>query len=85
MQSTLLLTLLSSAVAFAPAATGRASVAVQMGYENELGVIDPTGFFDPLGLSSNIDQETFDAYRAAELKVCHCLSRFATIRTADEP
>jgi hypothetical protein len=28
----------------------------------------PTGFFDPLGLSSNIDQETFDQYRTAELK-----------------
>jgi hypothetical protein len=37
-------------------------------FENELGVIDPTGFFDPLGLSNNIDQATFDQYRTAELK-----------------
>jgi Chlorophyll A-B binding protein len=37
-------------------------------YENELGVMAPTGFFDPLGLSKDIDQETFDFYRAAELK-----------------
>jgi hypothetical protein len=37
-------------------------------YENELGVIEPTGFFDPFKLSANIDQATFDQYRAAELK-----------------
>jgi hypothetical protein len=28
----------------------------------------PTGFFDPLNLSSNIDAETFEGYRTAELK-----------------
>lgn len=28
----------------------------------------PTGFFDPAGLSNNIDAETFAAYRASELK-----------------
>jgi hypothetical protein len=39
-----------------------------MSYENELGVINPTGFFDPLGLTEGIDQETFDQYRTAELK-----------------
>jgi hypothetical protein len=39
-----------SAAAFAPAQQGRVSTAVQ-GFENELGVIAPTGFFDPLGLS----------------------------------
>uniref|UniRef100_UPI003CDF8685 Fucoxanthin chlorophyll a/c binding protein II (FCPII-5) n=1 Tax=Chrysotila roscoffensis TaxID=418908 RepID=UPI003CDF8685 len=39
-----------------------------MGYETELGVIPPTGFFDPLGLSKNIDEETFAQYRTAELK-----------------
>ncbi|EED87970.1 fucoxanthin chl a/c protein-deviant sequence, partial [Thalassiosira pseudonana CCMP1335] len=37
-------------------------------YENELGVIAPTGFFDPFGLSEDIDQVNFDQYRAAELK-----------------
>jgi hypothetical protein len=39
-----------SAAAFAPAQQGRVSTAVN-GFENELGVIAPTGFFDPLGLS----------------------------------
>ena len=42
--------------------------ALKMSYESELGAIPPVGFFDPLGLSSNIDQDTFDAYRTAELK-----------------
>jgi hypothetical protein len=37
-------------------------------YEQELGVIAPTGFFDPFRLSSKIDQEKFDTYRLAELK-----------------
>jgi hypothetical protein len=58
-----------SAAAFAPSASkAGVSGALSMGYENELGVIAPTGFFDPYGLSSSIDQETFDFYRAAELK-----------------
>lgn len=30
--------------------------------------IAPTGFFDPFGLSEDIDQVNFDQYRAAELK-----------------
>lgn len=39
-----------------------------MGFENELGALPPVGYWDPLGLSSNIDQETFTNYRTAELK-----------------
>lgn len=61
--------LAASAAAFAPVSQNAASTAVvQMSYENELGVIAPTGYFDPLGLADDIDQETFDQYRAAELK-----------------
>jgi hypothetical protein len=56
-----------SAVAFAPEFKGRASTTVNS-YEGELGVVAPTGYFDPLGLASDIDQEKFDFYRAAELK-----------------
>ncbi len=69
MKFTVVAALLSSAAAFAPAKSAARTSAVQMGYENEVGVIAPTGFFDPLGLSKDIDQATFDAYRAAELKV----------------
>jgi hypothetical protein len=61
--------LVGSAAAFAPASHGRASTAIKNSpYQNEVGVIDPTGFFDPLGLSNDIDQATFDQYRVSELK-----------------
>ena len=56
-----------SAAAFAPTQQGRVSTSVK-GFENELGVIAPTGFFDPLGFTNDIDQEKFDQYRTAELK-----------------
>ena len=39
-----------------------------MSFENELGVLKPVGFWDPLGLSNGITQEKFDQYRTAELK-----------------
>ncbi len=61
----LFLTLL--AVAFAPVArSSRASL--KMSYENEIGALPPTGFWDPLGLSKDIDAATFRNYREAELK-----------------
>lgn len=61
--------LAGTAAAFAPSKVAQtSSTALKMSYENELGVIAPTGFFDPAGLSTNIDQETFDQYRTAELK-----------------
>lgn len=47
---------------------GKKSAAVESPYSEALGVIAPTGFFDPLGLSKDIDEETFDQYRTAELK-----------------
>merc|ERR1719384_3074921 len=47
---------------------GTQKVTASSSYENELGVIKPTGFWDPLDLSKNIDQATFDQYRTAELK-----------------
>jgi hypothetical protein len=59
--------LIAAAAAFAPVAQKASSTAL-FSYENELGVVAPTGFFDPLGLSKDIDQETFDLYRTAELK-----------------
>jgi len=60
--------LAGSAAAFAPSASKAGSSALSMSYENELGVIAPTGFFDPCRLSAEIDQATFDQYRTAELK-----------------
>ncbi|GAX15190.1 hypothetical protein FisN_12Hh110 [Fistulifera solaris] len=60
--------LAGSAAAFTSSASKASSSALKMSYENELGTISPTGFFDPLGLSKNIDAETFAQYRTAELK-----------------
>ena len=67
MKAVLVASLIASAAAFAPAKVAKTSTAINS-YENELGVIAPTGFFDPLGLSKDIDQETFDRYRSSELK-----------------
>ena len=59
---------LVSVAAFAPASRMASSSALKMSYANEIGAIPPVGFFDPLGLSSNIDAETFAEYRSSELK-----------------
>jgi Chlorophyll A-B binding protein len=55
------------ASAFAPASRVARS-SLKMSYEGEAGVTAPAGFFDPLGLSANIDAETFAKYRSAEVK-----------------
>jgi hypothetical protein len=60
--------LLAGAAAFAPASQKTSFSISLKSYEGELGVIEPTGYFDPLGLAANIDQATFDQYRAAEGK-----------------
>ncbi len=60
---------LATASAFvAPKATSAPKTVVKADYSGELGVLPPVGFFDPAGLSSNIDEETFAQYRTAELK-----------------
>jgi len=67
----LALALAGSASAFvAPkAARAPATVAkVTYDYSNELGVLPPVGFWDPLGLSTQADQETIDRWRMLEVK-----------------
>ena len=61
-------TLATTVAAFAPAAKTVSKTALNSEYSEELGVIAPTGFWDPCGLSDGIDQATFDQYRTAELK-----------------
>jgi hypothetical protein len=36
--------------------------------ESQPGILPPTGFWDPLNLARDIDEETFIKYRTAELK-----------------
>ena len=47
------------AAAFAPAGRMARSSALKMDYSGEAGVTQPVGFFDPWGLSKDIDAETF--------------------------
>jgi len=69
MKVTIAAVLAGSAAAFAPASkVASKSALLDSLYENELGVIAPTGFWDPCKLSNGIDEETFAQYRTAELK-----------------
>ena len=48
--------------------SGSTTLKMAFDVESQIGVIKPTGFWDPIGLAKDIDQETFDKYRTAELK-----------------
>ena len=63
-----LVTLLGSAAAFAPAARMARPSALKMSFETELGAQPPLGFCDPLGLLKDADQGRFDRLRFVELK-----------------
>jgi hypothetical protein len=68
MKSVIIASLIASAAAFAPAQTARSSVATNMAFEDEVGAQAPLGFFDPLGLVADGDQEKFDRLRGVEIK-----------------
>ena len=61
--------LAASAAAFAPAQVAQTSTSLSA-FEGEdtLGVQPPLGFFDPLGLLDDADQERFDRLRYVEVK-----------------
>ena len=59
---------LTGAVAFAPASRVSSSSALKMGFENALGAQPPLGFWDPLGILVDADQEKFDRLRYVEVK-----------------
>ncbi|KAJ8607791.1 hypothetical protein CTAYLR_009240 [Chrysophaeum taylorii] len=59
---------LTSAAAFAPVASHAAPKTVVKAFETELGVQAPLGFFDPLGLLADADQEKFERLRYVEIK-----------------
>ena len=67
MKTAVLASLIASAAAFAPAkqATTTTSLAA---FENELGAQAPLGFFDPLGIVADGDQDKFDRLRGVEIK-----------------
>eukprot|EP00815_Leptocylindrus_aporus_P007007 CAMPEP_0116057802 /NCGR_PEP_ID=MMETSP0322-20121206/4826_1 /TAXON_ID=163516 /ORGANISM="Leptocylindrus danicus var. apora, Strain B651" /LENGTH=211 /DNA_ID=CAMNT_0003541879 /DNA_START=135 /DNA_END=770 /DNA_ORIENTATION=- len=67
MKSAIAATLIASAAAFAPAKVANTNTALK-GFESELGSQPPIGFFDPLGLLDDADQERFDRLRYVEIK-----------------
>jgi len=67
MKLTILATLLTSAAAFAPSKVAQTSSALNA-FESELGVQQPLGFYDPLGMLDNASQDQFDRLRYVEIK-----------------
>ena len=69
MKTAILASLIASACAFAPAQNAaRTSVATKMAVEDELGAQPPLGFYDPLDLVGDGDQEKFDRLQFVEIK-----------------
>ena len=60
--------LVASASAFAPAKQAARSSTAVNAFEDALGAQPPLGFFDPLGLVADGDQEKFDRLRYVEIK-----------------
>jgi hypothetical protein len=67
MQTVILATLIASAAAFAPAKQAATSTSLAS-FEDALGAQAPLGFFDPLGMVGDGDQEKFDRLRYVEIK-----------------
>ncbi|MGK3740336.1 MAG: hypothetical protein ACI8RD_004032 [Bacillariaceae sp.] len=68
MKSVIFASLIASATAFAPAKQAVTSATSLSAFEDELGSQPPLGFFDPLGLVADGDQDTFDRLRYVEIK-----------------
>jgi hypothetical protein len=66
-QSIILSLLAASVTAFAPAKQSRASTGLQA-FEDEIGAQPPIGFFDPLGLLADADEDRFNRLRYVEIK-----------------
>ena len=54
--------------AFAPASRVATSSALRMGFEDALGAQAPLGFWDPLGLLKDADEDRFERLRTVETK-----------------
>jgi hypothetical protein len=67
MKLAILTTLAASAAAFVPSKVALTSTTLNA-FNSELGVQEPLGFWDPLGLLDNADQERFDRLRFVEIK-----------------
>jgi hypothetical protein len=69
MKLAVLASLAASATAFAPSQQAKpSSTALSMSFESELGAQAPLGFFDPLGIVADGNQDKFDRLRYVEIK-----------------
>lgn len=68
MKTAIIASLIAGAAAFAPVQQKATTTALNMAFEDELGAQAPLGFFDPLGLVADGDQEKFDRLRYVEIK-----------------
>jgi hypothetical protein len=68
MKLAILASLLAGAAAFAPVSQKTSSTALNMAFENEVGALVPLGYWDPLGLVADGNQDKFDRLRFVELK-----------------
>ena len=70
MRSVILALCLGTAAAFAPArnAAPRAAPLAAFDIKTQIGAQMPLGYFDPIGLMKDADEETFNFYRNVELK-----------------
>eukprot|EP00584_Thalassiosira_punctigera_P026459 CAMPEP_0172578968 /NCGR_PEP_ID=MMETSP1067-20121228/138989_1 /TAXON_ID=265564 ORGANISM="Thalassiosira punctigera, Strain Tpunct2005C2" /NCGR_SAMPLE_ID=MMETSP1067 /ASSEMBLY_ACC=CAM_ASM_000444 /LENGTH=240 /DNA_ID=CAMNT_0013371675 /DNA_START=884 /DNA_END=1607 /DNA_ORIENTATION=- len=69
MKLAVLATLVGSVAAFAPSPIAQScKTALNADFSKELGAQIPLGFFDPLGMVADADQEEFDRLRWVELK-----------------
>ncbi|KAL3908412.1 MAG: hypothetical protein SGILL_008490 [Bacillariaceae sp.] len=67
MKTAIVASFIASAAAFAPVSQKTSSTSLKA-FENEIGAQPPLGFYDPLGLLNDSDQERFDKLRYVELK-----------------
>merc|ERR1719245_2230088 len=69
MKFTILASLLATAAAFAPAKVAKTETSLnQLSFDEPLGAQPPLGFYDPLGLVADGDEEKFDRLRYVEIK-----------------
>ena len=60
--------LFATAFSFAPTGRMTSSTAIKMQYEDALGAQPPLGFWDPLGLLEDADEDRFNRLRYVENK-----------------
>lgn len=68
MRISLVAALVATVEAFPPVKDAVSSSSLNMAFEYELGAQAPFGFFDPLGLVADGDQDKFDRLRYVEIK-----------------